>query len=266
MPRYPSLQIQQVLFNSSTSRSAFRMVGQIPGESKDFKAGSEMPKINENALTVYSMRFCPYAERARLVLNVKHVPYDVINIDLKSKPEWFLKRNPLGKVPTIEEPGKRPLFESLIVAEYLDDQYKGDKKILPADHHERALQKVMIELVTQKVNTPLMAMVYKNESADKLLKGLEEVDQMLTGDFFAGKTMGFVDLMVWPWFERLESIAEGSSEAFKFEESRYPKIKAWMDRMLADPDVKATTYSKDDFVAFSKSVKEGKQNGNIGLE
>lgn len=28
--------------------------------------------------------------------------YDTININLASKPQWFLDKNPLGKVPTIQ--------------------------------------------------------------------------------------------------------------------------------------------------------------------
>jgi glutathione S-transferase len=77
--------------------------------------------------------------------------YDVVNIDLKSKPEWFLERNPLGKVPAIEEAGKKPLFESLIVAEYLDEKYPGAKQIVPKDAYEKARQKVLIEVISQKV-------------------------------------------------------------------------------------------------------------------
>lgn len=79
----------------------------------------------------------------------------MINIDLKSKPEWFLARNPLGKVPTIEEPGKEPLFESLIVAEYLDEQYPGTRQVLPKDAYEKARQKVLIEVLAQKVRLPI---------------------------------------------------------------------------------------------------------------
>jgi glutathione S-transferase len=35
------------------------------------------------------MRFCPYAERTMLVLLAKGIPFDVVNINLKKKPEWF---------------------------------------------------------------------------------------------------------------------------------------------------------------------------------
>ncbi len=83
--------------------------------------------------------------------------YDVINIDLKNKPEWFLLRNPLGKVPAIEIPGKQPLFESLICAEYLDEAYPGDKTISSSDPYEKARQKVLIEVISQKVRLASIA-------------------------------------------------------------------------------------------------------------
>lgn len=43
------------------------------------------------------MLYCPYAERARLVLKLKNVPHDIVNVDLKNKPEWLFQLNPEGK-------------------------------------------------------------------------------------------------------------------------------------------------------------------------
>ena len=41
-------------------------------------------------VTVYNMRFCPFAERTMLLLLAKNIPFDVVNINLKKKPEWFV--------------------------------------------------------------------------------------------------------------------------------------------------------------------------------
>lgn len=43
------------------------------------------------------MAFCPYAERARLVLLLKNIPHDIVNIDLKNKPEWLFDINAEGE-------------------------------------------------------------------------------------------------------------------------------------------------------------------------
>lgn len=42
------------------------------------------------------MRFCPYAERSVLVLNAKNLQYDLVFVNLDSKPEWLFEFNPKG--------------------------------------------------------------------------------------------------------------------------------------------------------------------------
>jgi len=236
----------------------------VPGESKQFQAGSQLPKLNDNGLTVFSMRYCPYAERVRLLLNYKNVPYEVVNIDLKSKPDWYLKLNPLGKVPAIQEPGLKPLYESLVLAEYLDEKYPGSKQIVPKDAYEKAHQKVLIEVIGGKITGAFYAGILKQDY-EALPKALEEIEQLLTTKYFAGDKLGYVDLMVWPWFERLPALAEVTKGKFDFSAAKYPKVHAWSQALLSDPAVKATTYPKEWFAGFIQSHLDGKTNGDFGL-
>ena len=37
-------------------------------------------------------RFCPYAQRTMLTLLAKGVPFEVVNINLKNKPDWFVEK------------------------------------------------------------------------------------------------------------------------------------------------------------------------------
>lgn len=53
-------------------------------------------------------------QRARLVLKAKGIEYDCVNINLKDRPDWFYELNPLGKVPVIEMPDGKVLYESAI--------------------------------------------------------------------------------------------------------------------------------------------------------
>ena len=43
-------------------------------------------------LSLDAGRFCPYAQRTILTLLAKQVPFEVVNINLKNKPEWFLQQ------------------------------------------------------------------------------------------------------------------------------------------------------------------------------
>ena len=50
-------------------------------------------------------RWCPYAHRVWLALEVKQLPYKLVEIDLYGgKPSWFLELNPAGLVPVRPSP------------------------------------------------------------------------------------------------------------------------------------------------------------------
>lgn len=92
------------------------------------------------------MRFCPYAQRAHLVLEAKNIPYHTTYINLSEKPEWLTQKSPLGKVPALEIPSSKgdPLIESLIIADYLDDQYPQNP-LNSKDPLQRARDRILVE-------------------------------------------------------------------------------------------------------------------------
>lgn len=47
------------------------------------------------------MRYCPYAQRTILALNAKQIDYEVVNIDLKEKPEWLTRKSAFGKIKKV---------------------------------------------------------------------------------------------------------------------------------------------------------------------
>ena len=81
--------------------------------------GSPAPKVDPDKVTVYNMRFCPYAQRTMLTLLAKNIPFDVVNINLKKKPEWFLEQS-WGAVSVIRYKGAC-IMESLINSDFLDE-------------------------------------------------------------------------------------------------------------------------------------------------
>ncbi|PNI81794.1 GSTO1 isoform 2 [Pan troglodytes] len=192
----------------------------MSGESaRSLGKGSAPPgPVPEGSIRVYSMRFCPFAERTRLVLKAKGIRHEVININLKNKPEWFFKKNPFGLVPVLENSQGQLIYESAITCEYLDEAYPG-KKLLPDDPYEKACQKMILELFSK---------VLTNK----------------TTTFFGGNSISMIDYLIWPWFERLE--------AMKLNEcvDHTPKLKLWMAAMKEDPTVSALLTSEKDWQGF----------------
>jgi len=200
-------------------------------------------------LRIYNMRFCPYGQRALLAAAAKEIPYDVVNVSLVSKPEWLLERNPAGKVPTIDTP-KGPLYESLIVAEYLDEAYPNHRKLVPSDPYQKALDKIWIEN-TSKMTVTYYKLISAYKTTDEpaivaLLKELQDVTAPLEVElkrrgtpFFSGSEPGLLDYAIWPWFERLPVLKLTFPGLYDFEtaKTRNPSLEKWRKLMKEDKAV-----------------------------
>jgi glutathione S-transferase len=224
----------------------------------------EPPKLANGKVRLYSMRFCPYAERAMIALEVKKIPFETVNINLAVKPEWYSSKvNPLSKVPAIEHDGKI-IYESLVCVEYLDEVFNSGKKILPNDPFEVAKHRMLIERLSA-LPTSLYP-YYRNPSDPSAIEKVEQAfqlyEKLLHHDFFAGDTPGYVDYMIWPWVERLSAVDIISNGHVSVKSDKYPKFAAYIQRMEAVPEVKSVWLDGPTHLKFLKSRMEGKTNYN----
>ncbi|KAM8923878.1 glutathione S-transferase omega-1-like [Pelodytes ibericus] len=232
----------------------------MTGSQKSLGKGSPAPgPVPEGIIRVYSMRFCPFAQRARLVLSAKGIKHEVININLKNKPEWFAEKSPFGLVPALETSNGDVIYESSIVCDYLDEVFPG-KKLTPSDPLEKAKQKMILEHYSKVVSvfyrflTPRKdhqeTTELKAEFSTKLQK-LEEYLVKGSSSYFGGDSVSMVDYMIWPWFERFISL--DLQEII----SQTLHVSKWYELMLKDPAVKATYTPKDLHLGFIKLYSEG---------
>src|SRR5204862_538556 len=77
-----------------------------------------------------------------IVLAEKRVDQETIVIDLDDRPAWIYEKNPLGRVPVIEE-DTFVLSESAVINEYLEERYP-EPALLPADPGARAFARMLI--------------------------------------------------------------------------------------------------------------------------
>ncbi|MBA0861309.1 hypothetical protein Goshw_026649, partial [Gossypium schwendimanii] len=97
--------------------------------------------------------FSPYVQRVVWVLNLKGINYEWVEQgfrDSKYRSQLLLKKyNPMIKtVPMLVHHG-RPVLESLIILEYIDETWKNNP-ILPSDPYERAMARFWENLIDQK--------------------------------------------------------------------------------------------------------------------
>jgi len=209
--------------------------------SKHFAKGStEPPKKDNGKIRVYIMRFCPYAQRALLGLQLKQIPFEVVNINLMQKPEWYLeKKNPLGKVPTIEH-GDKIVYESLVCVDYLNETFTSGRQYLGKDSYERAKQRMLTERMTALPSA--FYPYYRNRQDPAIVKNLEAAlqlyESLLEHDYFCGSQPGYADFMSWPWIERLSALDILSDHKISIDSDKYPKLIAYIERMKNQPEIK----------------------------
>ncbi|XP_039965740.1 pyrimidodiazepine synthase-like [Bactrocera tryoni] len=225
--------------------------------------GSPKPALpDDGVLRLFSMRFCPYAHRAHLVLNAKNIPYHAIFINLTEKPEWLTEFSPLGKVPALQLPkeeGNPALIESLIVAEYLDEKYP-EVPLFPKDPLKKAQDKILIERFSSVVGGLYKVFLGGTEAAPDALteisKGLDIFEKELSSrgtPYFGGEKPGMLDYMIWPWFERAEMLKYLLAEKFELNKERFSKLVAWRDLMINDPAVKGHYLDGETHAKFMKA-------------
>ncbi len=192
--------------------------------------GSEQPTPpNDSQLRLYSMRFCPYAHRAHLVLNCKNIPHHVFNVDMSEKPDWYIQNvNPGGKVPTLQlvnEKNEPFLFESLTICEYLDEKFP-EIKLYPTDPLEKAHTKLWIDrfgsisgsfyrIVFEKISDDV-----KEKLLGDLITGLNAYEEELLKrgtKYFGGDNPNIFDYGIWPWFERFGVLSSVVGDKFRIE-------------------------------------------------
>ena len=73
--------------------------------------------------------------------------YEEVNVNLKFKPDWFLKRTLVGLVPVLER-DDRIVYESSVCDDYLDEVYR-QKSLMPSDPYQKAQDRMLMEIFSK---------------------------------------------------------------------------------------------------------------------
>ena len=201
---------------------------------------------------------CPYVQRSVITLLHKGVDHRITYIELRPKPEWFVELSPLGQVPIlrVDDDGvETVLFESAVINEFIDEVTPG--RLMPEDPILRAQNRAWIEF-----GSSLFADSYKMSIAttaeefeavrEEQAEHLQRVEEILgDGPYFNGKEFSLVDAAYAPFFIRTHFWQE--TVAF-FDVSRFPKVAAWCENLLAEPAVReaASPALKERILGYAK--------------
>ena len=182
-------------------------------------------------ITLYDADRCPYCARVRIVLAEKGIEYETVEVDLDDRPAWIYEKNPLGKVPVVEEDAF-VLPESAVIDEYLEERYP-EPALWPADAGERAFGRLLVFRFDQ-LSRPYYALRRGEDGArERLDAELAKLNAVLDArPFLSGRQFGLADVAYVPWVLRARDRMDVDLRSF-------PALTDWLERLSARPSIAA---------------------------
>ncbi|BAF27049.1 Os10g0530300 [Oryza sativa Japonica Group] len=182
----------------------------------------------------------PFVVRVRLALGLKGLSYEYVEQDIRDKSELLVVSNPVHKKVPVLIHGGKPVCESQIIVQYIDEAFPGaGASLLPSDPHERAVARFWATYIDDEFATKFRAMgeakeeEEKDEAAAQVFAALETLEEAMKGKvFFGGDSAGYVDVALGGflgWIKAAEALA---GVAF-LDGARTPLLAAWAARFSA---------------------------------
>jgi glutathione S-transferase len=187
-------------------------------------------------LTIYGSDLSGPAIKVRLTASILGIDYkwQVVNLrEGEQKKEWFLKINPVGKIPAIDDEGFH-LFESNAICRYLCDKHAS--ALYPKDVKKRAVIEQWIDYATAHIGANFIPVVYNRlfaplrglpVNAKAITDGLEFLKQYFPliekqfsqHKYIVSDEISLADIVLLALLEPVEMA--------QFDLSTYPKLSAW---------------------------------------
>src|SRR4051794_20287346 len=155
-------------------------------------------------ITLYDADRCPYCARVRIALAEKGVEHETVVIDLDDRPSWIYEKNPLGRVPILEDDAFL-LPESAVINEYLEERYP-EPALWPADAAERAFGRLLVFRFDQ-LSKPYYGLRREEDGAQERFEAeLAKLNAVLDAQpYLTGRAYGLADIAYVPWILRARS-------------------------------------------------------------
>ncbi|KAL8148682.1 putative glutathione S-transferase [Apium graveolens] len=200
-----------------------------------------------------------FGMRARIALAEKGVQYEYSEQDLGNKSPLLLKMNPINKkIPVLIHKNK-PICESLVILQYIDEVWNDKAPLMPADPYQKAQARFWADFIDKKIyDGGRKIWTTKGEEQEGAKKDFIDNLKVLENElgdktYFGGETFGFLDVALvtfYSWFYAYEKLGNFSIEA------ECPKLIAWAKRCLERESVSKSLPASEKVYDFVYGMKQ----------
>lgn len=194
-------------------------------------------------MKLYSGTSCPFSHRCRIVLFEKGMDFEILDVDIHSKPEDLAIMNPYNEVPVLVE-RELQLYESNIINEYIDERFPHPQ-LMPADPVMRARARLMLfnlerELFIHVKTLEDSSATKKAQDAARVMirDNLTQIAPLFTKQkFILGEEFSMLDVAIAPLLWRFEhygiEVTKGLAPVMKYAERLFSR-EAFIDSLTAN--------------------------------
>ncbi|KAF9623865.1 hypothetical protein IFM89_005450 [Coptis chinensis] len=175
-----------------------------------------------------------------------------------------VKTNPVYKKIPVMIHNDKPICESLIIVQYIDEAFTSGPSILPSDPYDRSVARFWGSYIDDKWFSSLLATLKAKTEEEKktAIEGvstgielLEEAFEKISKgkDFFGGDTVGYIDIALGAnlaWVRVVEKL----NGVELLDEIKTPNLYAWSEKFCSDPAVKDLIPETDKLLEFAKTL------------
>lgn len=209
----------------------------------------------------------PFSIRVEMALKLKGIEYEYIEAQLPIKKcPNIVKYNPIyKKVPVFLHNGK-PIPESLVILEYIDENWKDGTSLLPKDPYQRAMARFWAKFMDEKCLPEIIKLCYDSnyEVKVKAMGELQELLKLLENElikdnnniFFGGENkvgyMEIVSILITYWL----GVMQEALEVDILNKKEFPNICEWADKLMSCSFMKENLPPREKLLAFYKEYAQ----------
>ncbi|AES79414.1 putative glutathione transferase [Medicago truncatula] len=215
---------------------------------------------NQENVKLFGMMASPFVSRVEIALKLKGVEYKYELEKGGNLSDTLKKYNPIYKKVPVLVHNDKPISESLVILEYVDETWKQNP-ILPSDPYKRALARFWTKFIDDKCLSAARkaAFTIDEKEREKAIEETEEAFQVLENElketFFGGEEIGIVDIaavFIAFWFP----IVQEATNLNLFTSEKFPKLYKWSQDFTNHPIVKDKLPPREGLLTYFKARYE----------